>query len=96
MVKTAETMGMKGVVSAWEVIEMKLLGVQGAGMLKFETLETGASMDVPYPIGEKGEEIGRLLEDIERGRTVVMELNFPIPTELTIPSIIIGKEVREN
>lgn len=75
--KTAKAMGIKGVVSAWKTVEMKLLGVQGAGMLEFENLKTGASIDVPHPIGEKGEDIGRLLEDIERERTVVMEKNVP-------------------
>jgi hypothetical protein len=89
MGKTAEAMGIKGVILAWEVVEMKLLGVQRAGMLKFENLETGVSMDVPHPMGE-GEKIDRLLE-VEKGQNMVMGIHFTMPTEWTIPSITIRK-----
>jgi hypothetical protein len=60
-------------------------------MLEFENLETGASIDVSHPIGEKGVEIGRLFEDVERGRIVVMEMYVPTPMVLTIPAVSMGK-----
>lgn len=52
MVVTAEVMGIKGVVSAYEVVEMELLGILGAGVLKFIDLATGAKVDVPHPMGD--------------------------------------------
>lgn len=96
MVMTARVMGINGVVSAWEVIEMKLLGLREAGMLNFENLQTDATIDIPYPMGENGEEIGR------RGRAAVMEIHIPMwdtpPSILkaTIQEISIGKKVRET
>lgn len=101
IVRTAKSVGIEGVVAAWEVVEMKLLGAREAGMLGFENVETGVSIDVQHPTGEKGEEIGGLLEDVDKGREVMMEIHVPMRMESTIRAvdstirtILIGKEVR--
>jgi hypothetical protein len=94
-------MGIKGVVSAYEVVEMELLGICGMGVLKLINLATGATVDVPHPVGEKGEEIERLLEEVEKGRNVVMEVNIRMPhkilypSESTTPEIWIGRQIRD-
>jgi hypothetical protein len=46
MVSTAGDVGPTGVVSAWEVGEMGLRGIQEAGMLRLENMEMGALIDV--------------------------------------------------
>jgi hypothetical protein len=104
MVMTAEVMGIKGVVSAYEVVEMELLGIRGAGVLNFIDLATGAKVDVPHPMGAQGGrgEKERLLEEVERGQKVVMEINISMPQKIVclsksaIPEILTGRQIRDT
>jgi translation initiation factor 5A len=59
MVMTARVIGINGVMSAWEMIEMKLLGVRGAGILVFKNLQTDATIDIPYPTRERSSEFAK-------------------------------------
>ena len=102
MLMTAEVMGIKGVVSAYEVVEIELLGICGTGLLKLINLATGATVDVPHPVGGMGEEIERLLEEVEKGRSEVMEVNIRMPhkilypSESTTPEIWIVRQIRDT
>lgn len=78
---------------------MELLGSEGDDTLVFESLETGALLDIPYPVERTASEIEELITDVENCKTVIMEIHFPILSLLsgdyTVKKITVGPRVEE-